>query len=242
MTPLAAHEAVPREAAWTSLWLGLLLSVAPLAVLVAIELCQELGLAPHVDTRVSLAYIIAGAAMSGLGVVLFGLAWYAARRVGRERAALVAQQREALGEARAALAQARKMEALGRLSGGIAHDLNNLLQVITNNMALLEQGMDSGDPYVREYLDMAKRSVERAVGVTQRLLGFSRQQSPVTRAIHTNQLVGEMAELLRHSFRDSMGIRTRFGTGVGGVLTDPVELETAILNRCERPRCDAPVR
>ncbi|HEX8756975.1 MAG TPA: ATP-binding protein [Steroidobacteraceae bacterium] len=131
-------------------------------------------------------------------------------------------------EEAAALAHAQKMEALGLLAGGVAHDFNNLLHVIRNSLEILqrqEAGADSG-----RYLEMIRRSADRATALTRQLLAFSRRQPVEARPIDPNDLVAQVSELLRHSLGDRIGVETVLGRGVGSVTADSGQLETALLN------------
>jgi signal transduction histidine kinase len=83
---------------------------------------------------------------------------------------------------------------------------------------------------VRRYIDMAKRATDRAASVMQRLLGFSRQQPAAPRAINLNEVVLEMAELLRHALTGGVSIRTILSDDVGTTVVDSGGLETSILN------------
>jgi signal transduction histidine kinase len=131
-------------------------------------------------------------------------------------------------EEAAALAHAQKMEALGLLAGGVAHDFNNLLHVIRNSLEILQrQGQQADAP---RYLEMIRRSTDRGGELTRRLLAFSRRQPLEVRSLDPNELVAQMAELLRHSLGERITIRTVLGRGIGSVATDAGQLETALLN------------
>jgi len=140
------------------------------------------------------------------------------------------QHEEALEQTRAALAQSQKMEVVGQLSGGIAHDFNNLLHVIKNAADLIQQRLPAADPDVRRYVAMVKRNVERAAGLTQHLLAFSRRQPLAPKRIEVNKTLSDVTELLHQALGEGIGIETALGTGVWPVFADPNQLETAILN------------
>jgi PAS domain S-box-containing protein len=140
------------------------------------------------------------------------------------------QHEEALEQTRAALAQSQKMEAVGQLSGGIAHDFNNLLHVIKNAADLVQQRLPAADPDVQRYVGMVKRNVERAAGLTQHLLAFSRRQPLAPKRIDPNQILSGVTELLQQALGEGIGIETVHGSGVWPVFIDPNQLETAILN------------
>src|SRR5512146_2717617 len=132
------------------------------------------------------------------------------------------------GEEATALAHAQKMEALGLLALGVAHDCNNLLHVMRNSLEILQrQGpqADSG-----RYLQMIRRSADRAAALTGQLLAFSRRQPVDLRPIDPNALVAQLAELLRHSLGERITIETLLGPEIGSVAAAAGQLETALLN------------
>lgn len=129
-----------------------------------------------------------------------------------------------------ALRQSQKMEALGQLSGGIAHDYNNILHVIRNAMELLDHKLLAADAETLRLLDMVRRSAIRAATLTQRLLAFSRRQPLEIKPVDPNRLVTGMAELIRHAIGESIAFETVLGGGVWTALTDANQLEAAILN------------
>jgi PAS domain S-box-containing protein len=140
------------------------------------------------------------------------------------------QHQEALEQARAALAQAQKMEALGQLTGGMAHDFNNFLHVIKNALEIVGARVQSTNPDYVRYLDMAKRNTDRATAVTQRLLAFARRQPLDPKPSNPNKLVQNMTDLLRHALGEGIAMETVLSSGIWTVLADPNQLETAILN------------
>jgi PAS domain S-box-containing protein len=140
------------------------------------------------------------------------------------------QHQQALEQARAALAQAQKMEAIGQLTGGVAHDFNNMLQAISGGLSVLTRQLSPLSAESRNWFDLIKRNLDRAAGLTQRLLAFSRLQPLNPRAIEPNQLVKGMVQILSQSLGETISIETVLGAGVWNVHADPNELETAILN------------
>ena len=140
------------------------------------------------------------------------------------------QQQQALESARAALVQSQKMEALGQLSGGIAHDYNNLLHVIRNAVELLERRLSAADPEAQRLIEMIKRNAERAATLTQRLLAFSRRQPLEVKAVDPNRLVSGMAELVRSAVGEGIETETVLAAGIWPILADANQLEAAILN------------
>lgn len=132
------------------------------------------------------------------------------------------------------LKHAAKMEAIGRLTAGIAHDFNNLLTVVLGNLENARRQLSSSEvtseAALAQALENAQRGAERAVGLTGRLLAFARRQPLVPRSIDVNQLVSDMAELLRHTLGEGVRVSTALDAGISAVDADPNELEAAILN------------
>lgn len=129
-----------------------------------------------------------------------------------------------------ALRQAQKMEALGQLSGGIAHDYNNLLHVIRNATELLQRILVGAGPEALRLLDMVRRNAERAASLTQRLLAFSRRQPLDVKPVDPNRLVAGMADLLRHALGETIALESVLAAGIWPAMTDANQLESAILN------------
>ncbi|MEP7083918.1 MAG: CHASE3 domain-containing protein, partial [Betaproteobacteria bacterium] len=138
-------------------------------------------------------------------------------------------QQQSLEQARAELAQSQKMEALGQLSGGVAHDFNNVLHVINNAVTILLRRLDGADPEVRKFLDMIKRNADRAASLTQRLLAFSRTQPLDPVVIDPNALVSGLVDLLRQTLGTTIDIDTRLGDALWQISADTNQLETAII-------------
>jgi len=140
------------------------------------------------------------------------------------------EQEQALEQARAALAQSHKMEALGQLTGGMAHDFNNILHVIKNSLDVIRTRLGQADPTIVRFLDTAKRNTDRASAVTQRLLAFARQQPLNPTVVSPNKLIQNMADLVRHAVGEGIAVETVFSSGLWNVSADTNQLETALLN------------
>jgi signal transduction histidine kinase len=165
-----------------------------------------------------------------VGIILIVQAFHGARKMEAERRATEQRLNAQLAQTQAALAQTQKMEALGQLTGGVAHDFNNLLHVIGNAVRLLQHRLATTDGEAGQYLDMIKRSSERAAGITSRLLAFSRRQPLEPQPTDVNKLVAGMSELLRHTLGESVALETVLGSAAWMVSVDRNQLETAILN------------
>jgi len=142
---------------------------------------------------------------------------------GRKRAE---EERE---ELHARLAQAQKMESIGRLAGGVAHDFNNLLTVINgySQVALAELG--AGDPLRAKIAEIHKAG-ERAAGLTRQLMAFSRGQVLQPRVLDLNRVVGEMRPMLERLVGETVELRVALSAESGTVRADPHQLEQVIMN------------
>jgi PAS domain S-box-containing protein len=136
-----------------------------------------------------------------------------------------------LQQAEEQLRQAQKMEAVGQLTGGIAHDFNNMLTGVIGSLDLLKRRLDgAADPRIERYLDTAAASAQRAAGLTQRLLAFSRRQSLDVRATDVNALVLGMADLLDRTVGENVTVELALAGDAAAARTDRNQLESALLN------------
>ena len=125
--------------------------------------------------------------------------------------------------------QAQKMEAVGRLAGGVAHDFNNLLTVITGYSDLLLAGTDLKESQ-RTALQEVRRSAERGGALTNQLLAFSRRQPLQSRMVHLNELVLQIEQLLRRLIGEDVDLVTIPAANPDAVVADPGRLEQVIMN------------
>ncbi|MCJ8521597.1 PAS domain S-box-containing protein [Pseudorhizobium tarimense] len=139
------------------------------------------------------------------------------------------EAQKALNQAREDLFQAQKMEAIGQLTGGIAHDFNNLLMAVLGSLEILKKRMPE-DPSLVPLLDNAMQGAERGVALVQRMLTYSRKQNLNMTAVGVPQVIADMMELIPRSIGASISFETNFEEALPPVVTDPVQLETAILN------------
>lgn len=130
--------------------------------------------------------------------------------------------------AEAALVQAQKMEAVGHLAGGLAHDFNNMLTVVIGNLAALNE--KHGGDGIAEFLDPALKAANRGAGLIKRLLTFSRQQPLEQRAVDIVGLVADTVMLLQRSLPENITISTESDAPMVYAQTDPHQLENALLN------------
>jgi len=127
------------------------------------------------------------------------------------------------------LQQAAKMEAVGRLAGGVAHDFNNLLTSISGNIALLL--MDEGEKHPHSpILKEVQKAADSAAQLTRQLLSFSRRQIVEPRVIDMNKHVLHMQKMLVRMIGEDVELHIVFGDGVGAVKIDRGQLEQIIMN------------
>ena len=134
------------------------------------------------------------------------------------------------GKAEAQLHQAQKMEALGQLTGGVAHDFNNMLAVIVGNLDILLRRLAGEDGRVKAIAENALAAAHRAAALTRRLLAFSRLQPLDPKATDVNRCVGEMTEMLRRTLGERIAVETVLAGGLWPGFVDRPQLESAILN------------
>ncbi len=130
--------------------------------------------------------------------------------------------------AEAAQRQALKMEAVGQLTGGIAHDFNNLLAAIIPSLELAK--LKLGDNPTSRYLDSALRAAERGASLTRQLLTFARKQELAIERVEVNRLIEAISEMLPRTLGPTAQLVTELAPDAGATLTDPNQLELAILN------------
>lgn len=124
--------------------------------------------------------------------------------------------------------QAQKMDALGRLAGGVAHDFNNLLTAISGFASLLLD--DLKDEELRSYAEEVRQAAVRAGNLTRQLLAFSRQQTVQLRAIDLNEVVTQSANLLRRVIGEDVRLVTHLKPGLWKIRMDSGQVEQVIVN------------
>lgn len=130
---------------------------------------------------------------------------------------------------REALLQAQKMDAIGRLAGGVAHDFNNLLTIITSYVHFLRTGRAHGVK-TADALDEIDNAAQRATELTRQLLAFSRKQVLEARVLDLNVLVTELVRMLRRLLGDNIELDTHLLEGLGRVRADRAQLDQVVMN------------
>ncbi len=136
---------------------------------------------------------------------------------------------EALVESQRQLLQSQKMDAVGRLAGGVAHDFNNMLTAIKGFSNLLQMDLEPGDPllaYVREI----DRAADRSASLAKQLLTFSRRQVTQSRVLDLNQVIQGMEAMLRRLIGEDVRFSLRLDSRGALVRADPAQLEQVVLN------------
>jgi two-component system, cell cycle sensor histidine kinase and response regulator CckA len=127
------------------------------------------------------------------------------------------------------LRQAQKMEAVGRLAGGVAHDFNNLLTAIQGYSEFILESLAAEDSRVADVMGI-REAAGRAADLTQQLLAFSRQQVLAPEILSLNRLIRDAEKLLRRLIGEDIEIHTALAEDLGPVRADPVQLQQVLLN------------
>jgi PAS domain S-box-containing protein len=142
---------------------------------------------------------------------------------------------QTLQAARAALTQAHKMEAIGRLSGGVAHDFNNVVQVIKNCVRVLQRRL-ADQPPLLQFVDMIERNADRAADLSQHLLGFARLEPLEHDVTNVHEVVEDAVQLLRRTFSESITLEHKLGGASPWTSVERIQLEAALLNLAANAR------
>jgi signal transduction histidine kinase len=138
-------------------------------------------------------------------------------------------ERRRAEEAEAQLRQVQKIEAVGRLAGGVAHDFNNLLTVIRGYSELILSRLPAGDPSQRE-MEEVKKAADRAVGLTSQLLAFSRSKSVDVKVLELNAIVMNMNGMLQRLIGEDIELCVDIDPQLGSIKADPGHIEQVIMN------------
>jgi PAS domain S-box-containing protein len=127
------------------------------------------------------------------------------------------------------LRQAQKMEAVGRLAGGVAHDFNNLLTVIKASTGFLLEELDAADPRREDARHIAE-AADRATGLTRQLLAFSRKQILEPQVLDVNAVVANLRPMLARLIGEDVTVEARLGGTAGSIMADVGQLEQVLIN------------
>jgi PAS domain S-box-containing protein len=136
---------------------------------------------------------------------------------------------KALEQTEEQLRHSQKMEAIGRLAGGVAHDFNNLLSVILSYSNVLSERVDARSS-VAEGLSQIRKASERAADLTRQLLAFSRQQVLAPRVVDLNSIIDGMSGMLRRVIGEDIELELLQSSELGRTRADPGQLEQVIMN------------
>ena len=125
--------------------------------------------------------------------------------------------------------QAQKMEAVGRLAGGVAHDFNNLLTAITGYSDLTLRKLNQSDP-LRKNIEEVKKAAERASSLTRQLLAFSRKQVMQPKVLDLNAIISDMNKMLPRLIGEDLKVNMRLAEDLGRIKADPGQIEQVIVN------------
>jgi signal transduction histidine kinase len=214
----AVNCALPIVALWTPVPHGIEVAIKSIMTLVAVAIggALLLGLPRllQISTRVQLQQAYA--------------ALEEETRQRRKAEAMV-QRFQEMEATEAQVRQSQKMEAIGQLTGGVAHDFNNILTVITGSIEILSDGVKD-QPLLAQVTAMIGAAATRGADLTRHLLAFARQQPLQPRSTDINALIVDAARLLRPTLGAQIEIEAMLADDAAPALIDPSQLSTAILN------------
>ncbi len=135
----------------------------------------------------------------------------------------------------AQLAQTQKLESIGQLAGGVAHDFNNMLSVILGNTETALDQMDPAQPFFADLQDIHE-AAERSAVLTQQLLAFARKQIIAPRVLDLNETVAGMLKMLRRFIDEDIDLNWSPGLEVWPVIADPSQIDQILVNLCVNAR------
>lgn len=206
------------------------------------DIVDQMAAVDRSAVQLRLIVIGAGALLIAIGMLLVGAVRNAMRelRVSRDEARSaherLIQEMGVREQAEAKIRQMQKMEAIGQLTGGVAHDFNNMLAVIISALQLAQRRLARGETDIARFTDAAVDAARRAATLTSRLLAFARRQPLQPTVFDPNRVIGGMQDLLRRTLGEHIEFEMVLGGGVWRVNTDVSELENAIVNVCVNAR------
>ncbi|MCB4823293.1 response regulator [Roseicella aerolata] len=198
-------------------------SETPLAVAVTVRAAQELGWAAFL--RHAFQATIVSISLLALAIMALALLWLERRRT-QSDLDLARREREAALEG---LAHTQRMEALGRLAGGVAHDFNNVLQAVLGGAKLIARRPEDAAA-VRRFASMISEAADRGASVTRRLLAFARRGELRAEIVDVVALLAGVREVLAHTLGAEIQVRLEADGLLPPVLADRGQLETVLVN------------
>ncbi len=157
--------------------------------------------------------------------------------INRDLEAMVAERTADLMAAEATLRQSQKMEAVGQLTGGLAHDFNNILAGVGGSLDIMARRLEQGRiAEIGRYITGASEAIKRAAAITQRMLAFSRRQTLDPTPTNVAILVEGMIELITRSVGPAVAVSTEMDARLWPTFVDVSQLENALLNLCINAR------
>lgn len=157
------------------------------------------------------------------------------RRLSADLEARVREEVCAREAAQSRAAQAERMQALGQLAGGVAHDFNNVLQAISGAMSLIGR-RTRADAAIQRYVKLAEEASERGASITRRLLTFSRRGDLLVESVDVAETMQGLREMLRHTLGGKITVRLNLPRMLPNVAADRRQLETALVNLATNAR------
>jgi signal transduction histidine kinase/CheY-like chemotaxis protein len=151
------------------------------------------------------------------------------RRV-EERTAALAIEATKRSEAEARLFEGQKLQAIGQLAGGVAHDLNNMLSVVVSSLEMLLDTLPQDSRPSRALVERSIEAAERGADLTRALLAFARKQALRPQIIDVNELLGGIVSLLRRTLGEPIEVHLQLDPTLGLCTVDRTQLENAVLN------------
>lgn len=206
------------------------------------EMLEAMRAAESASARLRLVVVLAGLLLLGVGALLVMTVRNAMAELRASRDAAMAAHQSQLDEmsarerAEAKVRQMQKMEAIGQITGGVAHDFNNMLAVILSALQLARRRMDKGQEGAEQFIESAIDGARRAAALTSRLLAFARRQPLSPAVLDVNRVLGGMSDMLTRTLGEQIEMETVLGAGLWRVHADRHELEQAVLNICVNAR------
>ncbi|MGG5811744.1 PAS domain S-box protein [Falsiroseomonas sp. CW058] len=149
---------------------------------------------------------------------------------------LAEERGRALADSEARLAEAARMEALGRLAGGVAHDFNNVLQAVQGGLTLAGKRLTTDPGAARHYLGLAAEAAARGASVTGRLLSFARRSELRAEPIAPAPLLAGVADMLRHALGPGITLRVDAAADLPALVADRGQLDSVLVNLANNAR------